>query len=354
MIKSQLGRPGRAQSAIPLPTWDRGTFPAVSLKAPTGVLTALRARSKAPHSMRSPPPILLVCLAVLCGCGVDAVMKFILQGATPVITATSWRYIFGALIMCGLFALARRRMPGWPAIRFHALRSVAQVVSALGFFYALTQIALAEAVVLGFTAALMISPVAWLILGERISRTTLIASLIGFSGAALAATAETAGAPPDGNRAYGVTAVLVSALLYAVNIVLLRLRSREEDSLTLVTFMNVLPALFLLPFLLLLGDPLPATGGWPWLILVSFLGIGIWWLMTLAYMRAEAQKLAPFEYTALIWSALLGYAIFAEVPGWRVWAGAAIIIAACLAVVLEARMAAQRAARSQPATHHAG
>lgn len=90
----------------------------------------------------------------------------------------------GRLIMCALFLAARRRMPSWPATRFHALRSVAQVLSAVGFFYALTQIALAEAVVLGFTAALMIAPVARIVLGERISRTTLIASLVGFSGAA--------------------------------------------------------------------------------------------------------------------------------------------------------------------------
>jgi len=67
--------------------------------------------------------------------------------------------------------------------------------------------------------------------------------------------------------------------------------------------------------------------------------------MTLAYAKAKAQTLAPFEYTGLIWSALLGYVFFQEIPGWRVYAGAAIIIAACLVVAFETHFIARREAR---------
>ncbi|MEQ9526938.1 MAG: hypothetical protein RIF42_00890, partial [Parvibaculaceae bacterium] len=38
------------------------------------------------------------------------------------------------------------------------------------------------------------------------------------------------------------------------------------------------------------------------------------------------------EYTALIWSAILGLVFFDEWPGWQLWAGAVIIIASCLIV----------------------
>ncbi len=295
--------------------------------------------------MRVPHPILLVCFGVIFGCGVDAVMKHVMLGGTSVLTATAWRYILGSVIMTVLFAASRRPVPALPAIRFHAVRSLAQVISAFAFFYSLTQIALAEAVVMGFTAALMIAPIARVILGEKMSPVTIGASLIGFAGAALAATANSAGGPVDGNRLYGTGAILISAVLYALNIVLLRLRTKEEDSLTLVTFMNVFPALFLLPFLLLFTKWTPETHSWGAMISVAFLGIGIWWLMTLAYGRAKAQTLAPFEYTGLIWSALLGYIFFQEIPGWRVYAGAAIIIAACLVVAFDTHFAARRAAK---------
>lgn len=293
--------------------------------------------------MHRPHPILLVCLGVVFGSGIDALMKYVMQDTTSVLTATAWRYLIGAGIMIILFSLARRPLPSLPAIRFHAARSLAQVISAFCFFFSLTQIALAEAVVLGFTAALMIAPIARLILAERMSPFTIVASLVGFCGAALAATAQTQGAPADGDRILGTLAVLTSAVLYALNIVLLRLRSKEEDSLTLVTFMNVFPALILTPFLLLFGQPLPPASAWPALSGAAAFGIGIWWLMTMAYAREKAQTLAPFEYTALLWSAILGYTLFGEVPGWRVYAGASIIIIACLAVAFESHLTKTRA-----------
>jgi S-adenosylmethionine uptake transporter len=314
--------------------------------AQAAVLDDPGASGNGSRTMRLPHPILLVCFGVVFGCGVDAVMKYVMMGGTSVITATAWRYILGSVIMVGLFAASRRPVPALPAIRFHALRSLAQVISAFAFFYSLTQIALAEAVVMGFTAALMIAPIARVILGERMSPVTIGASLIGFAGAALAATAETAGGPADGNRLYGTGAILVSAVLYALNIVLLRLRTKEEDSLTLVTFMNVFPALFLLPFMLVFSKWTPEAHSWGPMIGVACLGIGIWWMMTLAYGRAKAQTLAPFEYTGLIWSALLGYVFFQEVPGWRVYAGAAIIIAACLVVAFETHVTARNAAKA--------
>ena len=295
--------------------------------------------------MRLPHPILLVCFGVAFGCSIDATMKYIMLGGTSVLTATTWRFVIGSLIMSVLFLATRRRMPGLPAIRFHAMRSLAQVISAFTFFYSLSQIALAEAVVMGFTAALMIAPIARVILGEKMSAVTITASIVGFAGAALAATAHTEGGPPDGNRLYGTIAILISAVLYALNIVLLRLRTKEEDSLTLVTFMNIFPALFLLPFMFAFSAPLPETPAWPLMVLAAVLGIGIWSLMTMAYARATAQTLAPFEYTGLIWSALLGYVLFQEVPGWRVYAGAAIIIGACLVVAFDTHFVSRREAR---------
>ena len=298
--------------------------------------------------MRLPHPILLVCLAVLCGCTLDATMKGVTLGGTGVITATAWRYILASVIVVAVFLAMRRPMPGWKAIRFHTLRSIAQVLSSVTFFYALTQITLAEAVVMGFTAALMIAPIARFLLGEKMSPVTLGASLVGFAGAAIAISGEPASMPVDGNRTYGIAAMLVSAVGYALNIVLLRMRTKEEDALTLVTFMNLLPALFLIPFLPFFG-PMPQINAWPSLSGAAVAAVGIWSFLTLAYARAKAQTLAPFEYTGLIWSSLFGYAFFHEVPSLRLYAGAGIIILACLVVAFETHFTARREARTAAA-----
>src|SRR5690606_6452200 len=54
------------------------------------------------------------------------------------------------------------------------------------------------------------------------------------------------------------------------------------------------------------------------------------YLLARAYANAEAQVLAPLEYTALIWASLIGFLFFSEIPRPQVWLGGAIIIAACL------------------------
>jgi len=72
------------------------------------------------------------------------------------------------------------------------------------------------------------------------------------------------------------------------------------------------------------------------------LGYAVWYLMTLAYARAPAQRLAPLEYTALIWSGIFGSVFFAEYPGWQTWVGAAVIIAACLIVAFEERFVTRK------------
>jgi S-adenosylmethionine uptake transporter len=61
---------------------------------------------------------------------------------------------------------------------------------------------------------------------------------------------------------------------------------------------------------------------------------------------AEAQRLAPVEYTALIWAALLGWVIFSEPVSGSTIVGAAMIVAAC---ILAARSAPARPPAVEPA-----
>ncbi len=282
-------------------------------------------------------PVLIVTLCVLCGAGIDALVKG-LTANVSVIDLLAWRFLFGGLYMLAAFKLARRPMPNWAAVRFHLMRTSVHILSAFLFFWGLTQLALAEVTVLGFTAVLMVPPLGALILGEPISKWSLAAALIGFGGAALALSASTSGAPEDTNRLLGAGAGLLSALLYALTLILIRLRSRKEDALTIAMFTNVLPAIMLLPFLVM-SVPTINTDYVPVFALLGGLGALIWYFMTNAYARASAQRLAPLEYTALIWASVLGMVFFNETPGWQLYLGAVIIIGACLLVAFEDRLA---------------
>ncbi|MEM9837516.1 MAG: DMT family transporter [Pseudomonadota bacterium] len=283
-------------------------------------------------------------IAVTVGVLFDTTVKYVALDVS-VITITAWRFVFGSVLALSIYLARGGRLPSAEALRFHGMRGFLHVITATSFFWSLTQIALAEATALGFTSALMVPPIARVILGERISPLSVAALVVGFTGALFALSAGATGAPEDGNRLLGAAAALVAALGYATGIVLIRLRTRTEDSLLITMFGNVVPAIILFSLLLISqsvmsqGPPLTMNAGQYGLVaLVGFLAFSMWWLMAQAYRHAEAQKLAPFEYLALPLSVLLGWVMFGEQPQWQLYVGALIVVASCLAVAFEDKL----------------
>jgi len=61
-------------------------------------------------------------------------------------------------------------------------------------------------------------------------------------------------------------------------------------------------------------------------------GISSICLMT-AYQRSPVALVAPFQYTQIFWGALAGWLLWAEMPGRRLMAGAAIVAMSGLFVI---------------------
>lgn len=288
--------------------------------------------------------IVFVAFAVLAGATADAVVK----GYGPAIGLLSlltWRFIVGGGIAAVFMVATKRRLPRGKSLGFHVFRSLIQLAAGFSFFYAILQLGLAEATVLGFTAALMVAPIARLVLGEKMDGVTIALTLIGFVGVLVTLSAEPASSNPDGNRVAGLISLMISAVLYALTLNLMRLHARQEDPLTIAAVTNIVPIFVLVPILFVFGDLAPPTDWWVPVIL-GMIGLSVWSFMTLGYAKAEAQLLAPLEYTALIWSAAYGMVFFGEFPAWQVYLGALIIISACLAVAVRTHYRARREARA--------
>nr|WP_070961372.1 DMT family transporter [Hyphomonas sp. Mor2] len=285
-------------------------------------------------------PLLIAMIAIAMGTGIDAMVKAIAPNA-GLHHLLAWRFLFGGLLAVSVFRARKRPMPSLSAIRFHTMRGMVQLGCAVTFFFALMHLPLAVATIIGFTAALMVPFVARVLLGEKITPMALLATVIGFGGAALAVTGRSQNGDASALWELGLVSCFLAAFLYALGLVLLRMRATHEDATTIAMFTNVVPALILLPVTL-------GVFGWPdwsdipWFLMFGVLGFATWYLMTLAYARAPAQRLAPLEYTALIWSGMLGSIFFAEYPGWQTWVGAVIIIGACLIVAFEERFSTRK------------
>ena len=111
----------------------------------------------------------------------------------------------------------------------------------------------------------------------------------------------------------------------ALALVLLRQRAQKDALVTIIVFQNVVPAaMMLLPAVSVWTPPVPDDLGI--FAVIGVLGIIGHLLLGLAFKRAEAARLAPTEYSALLFAILFGYLLFAEVPGLVTLAGAALIV----------------------------
>lgn len=272
-------------------------------------------------------PLLIATGGVAFLCVMDAVMKHVVATTHP-LTAT-----FGRSLLSLVFAIPMWFAVGRPALTrdvlgAHAIRGTVMAFSAGSFFWALTVLPLAEAVTLSFVAPLIIPFIAWALLRERPRLTSLLAGVIGFAGVLV----TTQGAPESADtpeRTLGIIMMMVAAVAWATSLVLLRGRASRDGPAIVVLMGGLVPAILLAPAAGVIGQ-MPSADAWLWLLLAAALTAAGVWMLTRAYARAEAQVLAPIEFTALAWAALLGWLFFAELPRIEVWVGAAIIIASCL------------------------
>jgi S-adenosylmethionine uptake transporter len=208
------------------------------------------------------------------------------------------------------------------------IRGAVSAVMALLFFWGLARVPLAQGVTLAFVAPLIALYLAAIILKEQIAKRAIFASLFGFAGVLviLAAQAEARLGP---EALQGSLAILLSATLYAYNIILMRQQAQVAGPLEIAFFQSaIVSGCFLLgaPFLAVL----PPVSDWHAVLGAAALAFASLMLLSWAYARAEAQYLAPVEYTALGWAVLFGITVFHEPVRPLTLVGAAMIIAACL------------------------
>ena len=79
--------------------------------------------------------------------------------------------------------------------------------------------------------------------------------------------------------------------------------------------------------------------GWDWALFVGLGASGALghFLLIGAFKHAPASTLAPFSYVQIVWSTMMGYLVFSNVPDLMTFVGAAIIIASGVYLVLRER-----------------
>ena len=281
-----------------------------------------------PRSSSIAIPFAVATLGIALFSAMDAVMKHLVM-AIGAYNAIVWR--MGAVAVLGalMFAATRSAWPTRAVMRIHIIRGL--VSSAMGFlfFWGLGRVPLAQGVALAFIAPLIALYLAAVLLHERIERRAILASLLGLGGVGVIFAGQ-AQADLGPQAVLGSLAILASACMYAYNIILMRQQALVAGPLEVAFFMSLFTTIGLLPAAPFLAVP-PPVDALPAIAAAAVLSFGSLMLLAWAYARAEAQHLAPVEYTAFIWAVLFGWLFFAEGVQPATLIGAAMIVAACLA-----------------------
>ncbi len=211
-------------------------------------------------------------------------------------------------------ASLRTRRPG-----LHAIRSICGLVSMLGFLYALGFLELADITAINFTMPLFVTALSVPLLGEQVGWRRWTAVVVGFTGVLLIVR-------PDRSILDAANLIaLFGAFLYAVAVICMRRLGTTERSATTAFFFQAACAL-VGAIGMIFEWRTPEGVEWVFLIMIGILGGIAQLLMTAAYRLAPAAVAAPFDYTALIWAAGLGYLLWGDVPTREVATGAALIV----------------------------
>ena len=244
--------------------------------------------------------------------------------------AVLWRSVAGVALMSPV-VIARRRWPSGSVLRLHLVRGLAAGGSVLLFFFGLARVPMAQSVAITFLAPLIAIFLAAATLGERVRRAAFLGSGAAAAGVLVIAAGEVSAAAPA-ETVLGTIAIFAASILYAGSLVLLRRQAQVADPLEVAFFASLVIGAAMLPAAPWLAG-WPAMAQLPAIVAAGVLGTVSALLIAWAYARAEAQVLAPVEYTAFIWAAAFGWVAFGEqVSGWTV-AGAALIVGGCVAGV---------------------
>jgi drug/metabolite transporter (DMT)-like permease len=270
--------------------------------------------------------ILFVVAAILVFSVVNAIVKWLVVRYS-VVEIIFFRSSF-ALLPC-LFLIATHG--GVPVLRTrrlheHITRSALQFISMTCIFTAFGLMPLADAVAITFSSPLFLTVLSIPLLGEQVRMHRWSAVVVGFIGVLIILP------PGSGMLKSGALFALTNAIMNALLTIAVRRMSVTEASTALVfyqTLVTAVIALILLP-LFWVSPSLLDIGLFGAAGLLS--GIGQYW-WTQAYRFLPAAVAAPFSYTSMVWSLVLGYAVWGDIPTAAVLSGAVIVVASGLYIL---------------------
>lgn len=233
-----------------------------------------------------------------------------------------FRSVIGLAIVIGIGAVLSGGLKQFRTtrLRAHGVRNLFHFVGQFSWFFAISQITLAEVFAIEFTTPIWVAVLAPFLLAERMTWYRAVAVSMGFAGVLVVLR------PGVGAFEAGHGAMLIGALGFAVAMLMTKRLSSTESPLSILFWMAVIQA----PMGLIgsLSDfRLPGLETSAWLVLVTLFGLSAHYCLAQAIRRADASLVAPMDFFRLPLIAIVGMLLYAEPLDPFVFIGGAVILA---------------------------
>ena len=233
-------------------------------------------------------------------------------------------------------------------------------LSYLTYYMAIASLPLADVVTITFSAPIMVTVMSALLIGEQVGLRRWSAVIVGFIGVFIVVG-------PGGKIGnIAVSFAALASLTYALSSVIARYIGPEDQPWTVTFYFSLahfLGGVILTLFVMAFGSMLAANHPSiefltrPWstdshtdLLIMAALGVNAalgFYFLNKAYLSAPASKVAPFEYTYILWAVIFGYVFWGEVPAVNTLIGVALLIGSNLYILHRELVNRRRQRRQQ-------
>jgi len=280
--------------------------------------------------------ITAILIAIVAFSVMDAMMKYLGESYLPlqVTTLRGWASLPFILLLVAM-------LRGWRELKpnrwiMHIVRGLLAIAMLALFIYSVRTLSLSSAYAIFLCAPLLVTALSVWILREHVDWQRWCAIVVGLIGVI-------AMLRPSAREmiSLGALAALGAAFCYAFAAIMIRTLSRTETTLSIS-----------LSFLLVIACVAGAlawpqwiavnwSAHWPWILTLGIAGaIGQYFIIE-AFRYAPASVVAPFDYTALIFGALLDWLLWSVLPESRMMLGATIVVGSGLYLIYRERTTGQ-------------
>jgi drug/metabolite transporter (DMT)-like permease len=228
------------------------------------------------------------------------------------------------LMRVGMGAMRTKR------IGRHIVRGAMSSTNVTCLFFSVSYLPIADASAINFLQPLLGAVIACLFLGERASVLRWLAILLGFAGALVVIR------PGLGTFNIGVAFALGSALAGAVVAIMIKTLVRTDPPDTIAAWLFVTQTLILLIPTLFVWV-MPTWEQWGIFACLGLTSVVLQRCYNRGMQAADVSIAMPFNFTRLVWAALIGWMVFGEFPDLWTWIGGAVIFIASVWLTLLGR-----------------